>query len=265
MQEDYGWFSPADFNLVVKALAKHPNRNKLVIIGGQALVAWVMAYGVAIPKISTPYLTQDLDIFGLCADAEVLAEALGADVYAPSLDDHTPSSAQIVLKSLDSGKTLLIDFLLSVLGLDDEEVHKLAVPLQFDDQPEVNVLHPLLCIRSRFENLYRLSNKRNANGVAQALVAVEVGKAFILEQLASGHERQATRAAIHMAHTAAKPSGVFAFTEYGIDLLNAVNTSVFQNAKFAGIEWPKRCAPVLRKRNVAQLKRTSKFDLEQRF
>lgn len=239
--DDFGWFSPFDFDIVLAAIAKHPKHQEIVLVGGQSLVGWALHYKLDIPKTEYPALTQDVDFIGGAKDAEFLAKELGADVRFATIDDNTPNTAVLSWVSPSTGQNLTLDFLSVLIGLNTDEIKKLAVLMQFSEQRPVWILHPLLCLKSRFENLLRLKRKRNKNGVTQARIAVEVARMFVLEVLGSGNqdeERTAIKAVHRIADIARSEAGVFVFNEYGIDVMDAVDASLYRhNPLFALKDW----------------------------
>ena len=240
--DDFGWFCAADFNIVLGAIARHKNPERIVLVGGQSLIGWALHYGIDIPTTEYPALTQDADFLGTRKDAEFLAKEIGAQIRVATLDDHTPNTAVLAWPSPVTGKILTLDFLLGLIGVATEDIKKMAVTLQFEGQEPVHILHPLLCLVSRFENLLRLKIKRTGNGIAQARVAVEVVKMYVMDRLSSGtpeDEKEAIRAANQIARTARSTAGVFVYFQYGIDVMTAVDPSLFKNFPlFEKKDWP---------------------------
>lgn len=252
--EPYGWFSPADFRRLVETLNRYPDKTRVVLVGGQALTAWVLYYGLDLPDTRTPYLTQDADFLADRQDAQFLGAELGGTVRAASMDDHTPNAATITFVGAN-GQKLLIDILASVHGLDREEIRKLAIDFSVANLPPIRVLHPLLCLKSRCENLNGLSSKRTRIGIAQARVAVRVAQCFVEEQLRRD-ERAALRATKRIADIARSNAGIFVYDRYRINVLAAVDPSKFANTKFREISWPAEVEKAQRKRNVAAARRS---------
>lgn len=59
---------------------------------------------------------------------------------------------------------------------------------------KLRVMHPLDVLDSRIQNLEALAQKRNATGIAQARLAMDVVRAFIRQQIAADGERPALKA-----------------------------------------------------------------------
>lgn len=92
--DDYGWFTPAEFNSVLNALNKIQNPSSpTILVGGQALIAWIKHYDIPIPNSETPALTQDVGFLGSKEEADLLAKEIGAEIKIAGMDDHTPNIA----------------------------------------------------------------------------------------------------------------------------------------------------------------------------
>jgi hypothetical protein len=250
VQEDYGWFTPADLVQVVTAIHRLPKWETVVLVGGQSLTAWVKQYGIELPAFDGPYLTADADFLASRTDAQVIASHLN-DGHAryPKADDHTQNAAVIDFKG-EQGTLLHIDILGVVLGLKEKEIRKLAVPMDLEGVAPIAVLHPLLVLESRCINLEKLSGKRNANGITQAKVACLVVQRYVQECLGDPSRRReslnAVRRVIDLARSSA---GVYVFHKWGIDILSS-----FAPDKMPGkflLSWPHDLEKINKKREIA--------------
>lgn len=243
-EEEYGWFSEEDFKLLLIGISKNPIRKEMVLVGGQSLVAWAIYYGIPIPENNDIALTRDVDFLGNKDDATAIAEALGAKVTVAQMEEGTPNSAVVTWRSPISDKLLTLDFMKTLIGLDNQEIRDISVPMRFEGTPDIQVLHPIHCLVSRFENLHKLKNKRDGNGLTQARVAVEVAKAFVDQLLASGEkddQRFAIKIAGMIGRIATSDAGGFVFANYGLDPLIAVDSTRFTEfPDFAKKDWPNR-------------------------
>jgi hypothetical protein len=149
---------------------------------------------IELPTFEGPYLTIDADFLGTRTEAEVIARELGSNAQIPSFDDQTPNAAVIDFTGA-SGKKLHIDILNGDLGLDSNDVRRLAVNLEIDNNKPVPVLHPLLVLESRCINLERLSGKRHGNGITQARVACRVVEHYLAACLTTPDRHREVRAA----------------------------------------------------------------------
>jgi hypothetical protein len=266
----YDWFTPGEVHRLLLAIHKAKLNDRLILVGGQALIVWMLKYDIDAEPSESPQLTQDVDFVGLTVEARQLAKLLdNASVMVPTMDDATPNSA-VVTWTPQAGapakdvrrdkkdepkveRKLLIDFLIGVLGVDDRDVRNLAVSVQAKDWPAIRVLHPINCLQSRLVNLHRLSNKRDSNGITQAKVAIDVVRCFIDEILASEGETMAGRAVDKVLDIAALPEGLFALQEYGIDLMGAIPIGKFDPSHaYVTMQYPRSVDKLERARKKTQ-------------
>lgn len=225
----YDWFKPDDFKVVADLLSVHPFRERIVIVGGQSLVGWALYFNIPIPQVETEYLTQDLDILCTADDGRWLARHLRSTFEAPSRDDHLICQTGKLTYTPGPGRGILvIDCLSSIIGPTDDEVRRLAVAMDFAGV-QLNLLHPLLCLHSRLANLFELPHKRDGNGIAQALVAVQVARAFMRQMVVMAKDvRRVVRPAVdQILRLAASKEGVFCYQKWAIDPLAAITPGCF--------------------------------------
>lgn len=212
------------------------------------MVAWVVHYDIPIPDSGTPALTQDVDFLGTKELAEQLASLIGAHIKVAGIDDHTANTAVLTFRRENTGQILLIDFLSCLIGMKEDEVQRLAVPMAYG-VGKIHIMHPLLCMESRFINLHKLSSKRNGNGITQAGIAIEVARHYLTEMLARGDERQALNAVKRIKKLALSPSGKYCWKEYGLDPITAIDPTKFTSPMFIEKGWPALVAEVNNKRH----------------
>lgn len=253
--ETFGWFSPPDIDLLFRALARIPDPGAFVLVGGQALSFWVDYFDIELPRLDTPYLTSDADFYGSRLDAQLLAEALGANIRIATMDDATPNLAVLSYRG-STGEKLLIDVLSGVIGLKDAEIKDNAIRMVRGDQA-IHVLHPVLCLVSRCANLERIPSKRNGNGISQALVAIEVVRRFFQTLHDVSLERIALKWSKKIRRLGLSPHGLFVYAHYGIDVLDALDASQFRSPRFAMDDWPNVCrwVAIKRAKTVAKVKK----------
>jgi hypothetical protein len=237
-QDSIGWFAPPDLDLLFKAISKIETPGNIVLVGGQSLSFWVDHYDIPIPKTDTPYLTQDADFLAGKNDALAISELLGGQVKLATLDDNTPNIATLVFRG-SAGNKLLIDFLGIIVGVDEGEIRKFAVPVERGEW-RLNILHPILCLKSRISNLCLLPSKRNNNGIEQARVAVEVAKHYLRDRINEGSVRAALKTANQIAELAQSRAGLYVWEKYGIDVLESIDPHLIPVEKFQNIEWPRQ-------------------------
>lgn len=171
----------------------------------------------------------------------------------PKPDDHTTNTAIVTYKTPD-GRTLFIDFMGTLIGLKNEEIRKLAVELEHHDYGFIRILHPTLVLKSRIVNLHRLSFKRDTNGIEQARLAVLVAKAFFENYVASGFagknpDRYLIDRVVWLEKLALSDAGMFAFAQWGIDVMGAAPIETITNKKFHTEHWPRLEARICSKRD----------------
>lgn len=246
-------FTREDLLLVTSKVSLDPNR--LVLVGGQALETWGVFFDVLAPTGDRHPLTEDADWLGDAADATWLCGLLGRDsteLQIAKIDDQGPSSAIAFLRTQD-GRVLMMDFLHSVIGLQEKEIRELAIPVKVDGG-EMHVLHPLLCLASRLANLELLPSKRQGNGPMQAQWAIDIVRAYLAlaytKSLEEGSPRQVIRAAHRVAEMAEYKSGRYCYLTYGLDPLSAVTPELVKavNGRFATDDWPATVARINSKR-----------------
>jgi hypothetical protein len=246
---DYDWFTPADLTRVIDAIHALPDWKSVVLVGGQSLTAWVEYYKIKLPTLEGPYLTIDADFLGTKTEAEVIAKELGSNAQIPSIDDHTPNAATIDFTGA-SGKRLHIDILSGVLGLKSDDVRKLAVKLEINNNKPVAVLHPLLVLASRCINLQRLTEKRHGTGITQARVACTVVEQYLAECLNTpARHREAFNATKRIADLAQTSAGVFVWQQWDVDVIAAVDASKMPGQ--FNRSWTHELAEVARKKEIA--------------
>ena len=225
----FDWFTRLEIRRVLVGLAK-AEIDSVVLIGGQSIAFWALYYKIELPRTDTPALTQDIDFKGTSKQAKSLAASIKASIKTPTLDDATASTGFLVWEPAQAAnaapRRLMIDFLGSVLGVRDKDVVDLAVNVQIEDFPPIRVMHPLVCMESRFANLAMLSGKRDSNGIAQARIGVEIAKNFISTDAAAKGHAVVARAITRVVEACTSPSGIYVFNEFGIDGMDAVGLSL---------------------------------------
>lgn len=137
----------------------------------------------------------------------------------------------------------------------------MVVPIIYNGY-RVNLLHPLLCLHSRVANLFHLSSKRDGNGVAQALVAVRVVRAYLEQQAANSKVPRIVmmRAISRILRIASSPEGIFCFVQYGVNPLHAITRPALNgHARLLGkYRYQKPLRVALRKQEIALARRAGR-------
>jgi len=246
----YDWFQPSDLPKFFHALQKAT--QPAILVGGQSLTFWVDYYKIPVPQSDTPYLTQDADVLATKHDAHIVATELQGTLRIPKPGDHTPNTAIVTYKTPD-GRTLFVDFMGTLIGLTNGEIRKTAVELEHTEYGFIRILHPTLVLKSRIVNLYRLPSKRDTNGIEQARLAVLVAKAFFENYVSSGFagknpDRYLIDRIMWLGKLALSDAGMFVFTQWGIDVMEAAPNDLVTNKKFHTEHWPRLDARIHSKR-----------------
>jgi len=109
------------------------------------------------------------------------------------MDDATPS-AMVVVGDLD-GRRIEIDFMSTILGVDDDSILDRYVTLTGTNrasgaQYKVMLLHPLDCLKSRFANIDVLG-RTDELSLRQARIGLRVVELYVDEILEEGDRREA--------------------------------------------------------------------------
>lgn len=204
-----------------------------VLVGGQALAFWVDYFGLTLRSGPQAFVSREGDFLGRPDHVKRFAAAVGGHVeMAPNRGLSALHGA--VVRRGRRGPEVLIDVLNSVIGIDNDEVRRRAVRVTHLSDPSVSfdVMDPLSCLVSRFENLRQLDAKRNDVGVWQARIALDVCRAYLEKQLANDNERLAIRTATAVLRLAGSAAGLQAYRRYDLELLEAIPVEHFNSAAF---------------------------------
>jgi hypothetical protein len=247
----YDWFQPSDLPKFFHALQKAT--QPAILVGGQSLTFWVDFFKIPVPKSNTPYLTQDADVLATKHDARIFATELHGTLNIPKSDDHTPNTA-IVTYNTPDGRTLFVDFMGTLIGLTNQEIRKTAVEFEHPEYGFIRILHPTLVLKSRIVNLHRLQSKRDTNGIEQARLAVLAVKAFFENYISLGlagtnPDRYLVERVKWLGKLALSDAGIYVFTQWGIDVMEAAPRNLITNKKFHAEHWPRLESRIRAKRD----------------
>ena len=243
-------FNFDDFVFVSQHVAKSP--DPLILVGGQALETWGLAFKVQAPTGDHAPLTEDADWLGSKKDALWLCERLGkqnTELMLAGDFDSTPSTALAYLRRPD-GRVLMMDFLRTIVGPSAEDVRRLAVTVRIADQVTLNVLHPLLCLESRMGNLEVIPVKRTGNGPMQAQWAVAIVSAYLQTWSATASKDELAKACRCLAEMAEFKYGRYCWTNYRLDPLQSVGLNLVEQigGQFESQEWPRVVKRIVERR-----------------
>jgi|ERR1043165_613386 hypothetical protein len=168
--------------------------DRTFVIGGQATNVWAWFFADKAPDLKAlgPLTSQDIDYFGSQNVARDVAKALGGKLLIPTIDDHTPNTAQVI--TVINGKDIVIDFMRAVLGIRDRELQKgvssIAVSATIDGKEAtviIKLLHPLLCLKSRVVSMLHPATRRSDTIARRQLEAsIIIARTYIDDALSAG-------------------------------------------------------------------------------
>lgn len=211
-------------------------RPDAVLVGGQSLVVWANVLGVRPKPPLQPYVTSDIDFLGSRQVARDMAGKLGAQLLVPPENDHVQVNPAVLLLQGKDGGRVIVDFLSVVSGPAAAKVRKRALEVEAFGTM-FKVMHPVDCLHSRISNLHLLPAKRNAIGVAQARLSIEIVHAFIAKVVSSGEVRHALDLAEHVGKLARSSAAAQVSAEFNISILDAIPVAMLPKA-FREKQWP---------------------------
>lgn len=233
----------------VRAILKTCSPDAL-LVGGQALAFWADFLAVALPPTLSSGISSDADFIGDAALARKLARALRWNEWVPSIDDATPHTAK-VMKRAAGGGVKQVDFLSGVAGLNTLDLERHAVEVEIPEIGRLRVIHPIDVLASRIKNLHLLAEKRTKTGVAQAMLAVDVARAFIRRTIAVQGERAALELLERVVTMTAETAALRVHLKFEVEPLNAVPLDDFRTtAALHSGRWPQVLAEIGAKRRT---------------
>ena len=238
-QEHEAPLTPADVRQISRICG-----SEGLLVGGQALAFWADFFAVALPPIFSSGVSSDADFIGDVALARKLARTLRWNERLPSMDDATPHTAKVTKRSAGGG-VKQVDFLSGVAGLETRDLERRAVEVDVPEIGRFRVIHPIDVLESRIKNLDLLPHKRTSAGVAQALLAVDVARAFIRHTIAVQGERVALKLLERIVAIAKEPAGLRVQLRFEVEPLSAVPLDDFRTTSALHSErWPQVLAEI---------------------
>lgn len=237
-------------------LILHCCDGRALLVGGQALAFWGQYYRIKLHGELAISVTSDADFIGTAQHARELSKALKAEgwrYWQPSPDEATSQTAKLS-KRIEGFGIKQIDFLDRIVGLKTDGIQRRAVALELADGTRLRVLHPLDVLESRLKNLAELPSKRNAHGIAQAHLAIEVARC-LLEDLLREASARLLDAIERMAQISGQKSLQAVLHDHGMDVLGAVPADRIPNEAFRTRRWPQILAQVAQRRRAYEQRR----------
>ena len=234
-----------------------------VLVGGQALALWSQIYHVSTPNDLSAGISADIDFVGSGRTAKAVGQALNRaggnwKLHEVGPDDATPQTAKLSLTVENEGYKE-VDFLGTIVGVNTEQLKARAVEMRLPGLSRgIKIIHPLDLLASRLHNLADIPKKRDAQGVAQVVLAISVVRAFISQAHGTLPERDVFPFVEEVRRIALNKKLRRVYYEYGFDILSAVPIELFKSEDFLSKRWPQIRALVTEQRN-AQAKLCSKY------
>lgn len=232
-----------------------PDHEKLTLVGGQALCFWIEYYAEKFGDLfdqNALITTQDIDFR---ADQDVVrecAEAWNARHEIPDINDHTPNSGIVIIDYEDD--ELRVDFLWHIQGIDNKVIEKerfqMILSISEEQSLPFYILSPFLCLVSRVSNVLTL-NRTDNHSIDQLKAAVTIVKCLIIQSLDDKEEEMARNIAEDVFKFAVnKSEGIRLFTEFGIDIFEAIPEDERFHPKFLEKRLPRMRAELDEKRTI---------------
>ncbi len=236
---------PLSVSDVGELLERSPRSRDAILVGGQALNVWAVHYGLASQATA---VSDDVDFFGTRAQAIAAGLDWGGDVKMPSLDDHTPNAAVVLVEIRESKRG--IDFLDSILGVESDELRRWAGRVRGHNYG-FRVMHPLHVLQSQMENVYGALKRRDERDgkyyVGRVKLSVQVVASAVEEMLEAKRTRDALNAAERVARIARSRPGLEAGRRDGVEALAGIPVHSDWPSKFREQRLPQIRADVERR------------------
>jgi hypothetical protein len=241
-----------EFTDVLSLLAKltEEELEQLILVGGQALAFWADYYDFKEEEHGVSLMSKDIDFLGGTEVAEHCAKLWQGQLYKPVPFEPTPNNAKVVVP-LGNGETLTIDFLAGVYGITDQAVYQRKAQIETKEGIRFYVMTPLFCLKSRLENVLGLGygGPRIWQEVRKLQVAIHIQQRHLVSLFEFGQKRVALKETQLLLHWARQDTGIRIFTDYEIDLLEALPKSHSGYGEpFWQLDYPAKESRILEKR-----------------
>ncbi len=210
-----------------------------VLVGGQALAFWVTNYDVALPKALVGAISDDADFLGSRDDVLAIASAVRGTPTFASPAVITALVGQVKIP-VSASEFVNVDVLHRLVGVESGKVRDHAAEVTWNDVT-FHVMHPLDVLQSRIENLAKLSEKQNEQGIEQARLAVQVAGRYITEiaRYPDEGQKHALRLVEQVVGVAKSSAGRRAAREFGVDFWDAIPLYAIESESFTVRRWPR--------------------------
>lgn len=229
----------------IEAVALASANDDAVLVGGMAVALLANAYGEA---GGMSIFTRDVDFFGdrLALEKARVGLQWPAREYLASMDDCGPNSGKLAVDVAADAEPVEVDFLYRLDGLSADEIEQKAVVIAFGDVLRVRVLHPLLLLENKINNLALYPGKRTVAGIGQADMAIRIAKAYLSRLV---EEREQLTAMERVARYAGREGACFAHKAFSLDVLHALPDAPL-NGNFTAVRLPQLIAHIEERRQA---------------
>jgi hypothetical protein len=236
----------------IRHIAIQCANDETVVVGGMAVSILAELFQVSSDE---PCMTKDADFLGGLMALETSAEnlpAMSVRKYIADMvnDAGSPNTGKLAVEIADDADPVEIDFLFRIDGLSNEEIEQKAIRVTIDGK-DVRVIHPILLLEAKVNNLGMYPAKRNEAGVNQARLSIAIAKKYLEQTIANaeknGDSNEATTAAglrqilnlvERIARVAERDPACLANKEFGLDILDAIPASAIASKEFTNTRWP---------------------------
>ena len=169
MPDREGKLGPHEVASFLRELSTQPDT---IMVGGQAISLWLWIYAERYPLLDNGTLlaSKDIDYIGTRDVARAFSQAVGGEIFEPTIDDATPNTALVNVTI--GGRIVQVDFLHEILGVKRREVRFSKIEILFDDETLIiPVLHPVQCLISRVLNILHPAVRRSDDFAIQQFAA----------------------------------------------------------------------------------------------
>lgn len=218
-------------------LIRQTRSGSTILVGGQAVAFWIGYFGIR-PRL--PALTVDIDYLGTRREAQIAHGRLRfAHKLKLAAPEDAPNAALLSVSLEGYENPILIDYLTAVIGVDSKEIARSAVSVELEGEP-LKLIHPIQLLKSKTWNLYGLDAKRNAEGIEQARLSIEVVAAFF--RAAKLRRRETLRAVEAVGKFAATDPARYVRERFHLECLKAIPADLLKAgalpAAFRERRWP---------------------------
>lgn len=202
-----------------------------VVVGGQAVNLYAYQYAkVASPlEQYMPFASEDLDFYGGKIEAMICQEILGGRVILNRDFDPSPNAGILLVDYQD--KTLRIDFLASVYGLNDTEITGTALTFFGQDKLaniKLKVLHPLLCLEGKLRCLRGLP-QQSRQDLKHSRIMVICLHHFLRDLILNSPARMVLNLMERVLNNAIREDGLSAWYHHQILLEDAIPLEILED------------------------------------